>query len=96
MAAMTAQSLDRSRVVYVEWTDSSNTNGWQDSREVSELATGMHELDCWSVGFLIAETDDRVVISSSENPARDAISPLAIPKCAITLMETIREREARS
>jgi hypothetical protein len=77
-------SLERSPIVYVEWIDSSRSDGWADRKEIGVLAHGKDELLCWSVGLLIEESDDRIVISTSENPAHDAISPLAIPRCAIT------------
>jgi hypothetical protein len=73
-------------MVFVEWLDSTSPEGWRTTREVSDLADGRHELECWSVGLLIGESLDRIVISTSQNLQGDAISPLAIPKVAITRM----------
>lgn len=77
----------RQRMAYVEWIDSMRTDGWKEPREVDELANGRDELQCWSVGLLIDETPDRIVIATSSNPEGGALSPLAIPRCAITRMK---------
>lgn len=63
----------------VQWRDSAAGEGWENQdtarrSEVSEITT---------VGFLLAEYDDRIVLSGSTS-AYGALAPLAIPTECIT------------
>ena len=72
------------RFVYVEWIDSTRSDGWTDKDDVADLANAKHGLHCLSVGLLIEETANRIVVASSQDAARNALSPVAIPRAAIT------------
>jgi len=66
------------RCVYIEWVDSSYATGWvdaDDERKPCEIVT---------VGLVVRETDDHVTIASSLDANGNPLSPLTIPKVAIT------------
>jgi hypothetical protein len=73
-------------VVYVRWVDSSGTDGWCNKADMEKTIAHMRT-PMVSVGFLIDEGDDYILVSAhrSENPAEHAevYAPLAIPKSAI-------------
>jgi hypothetical protein len=71
------------RVVCVEWVDSNRTDGWIDACNVEQIAEEEDVLPVVSYGFLVAESVDRVVISTSVHATGAALSPLAIPRRAI-------------
>ena len=69
------------KVVCVEWIDSSSRFGWQDINENVDLRVV-------SIGFLILEKKDRIVLAKSialapKNEVQSFHSQMHIPKCAI-------------
>lgn len=74
------------RVVGLKWIDASSTRGWTNARDLPDLDT------VYSVGFLIKEADDYIVISSSRMSDREQFdAPLAIPRFAIQTIEDYGE-----
>lgn len=67
------------KIVEVFWVDSSSVAAWSDPDEMRDCS-----LECHSIGFMVDETPDRIVISHSVDPEGSAADPMAIPKCAIT------------
>lgn len=69
--------------VYVEWIDSSRLEGWTNRAEVEDLARARNGLACSSVGLLIEETADRIVVATSQDEAKNVLSAIVIPRAAI-------------
>ncbi len=75
-------------IVEVHWVDSQVYHGWAVNSAVKDV--GVDSLDCVSVGLLLEETADRIVLMLSYS--RDAKhSVLAIPKVAITKIVVVRK-----
>lgn len=73
----------------VRWIDSTSSYGWVTRKDVRQ-----EDLGVVSVGFLVAEYSDQVVLSAHIAPGCiDA--PMHIPKTAITSMEEIKDGEAQ-
>lgn len=75
----------------VDWLDSSSLSGWQ-TKSVIES----HRIDkCLSVGFLVSEDADQVILAQSKTYGRGANfhevvgELIAIPKFAIISMEKL-------
>ncbi len=71
-----------SRPVYVEWIDSATTHGWREP--VSD-----HDLECWTLGFLVAESDESVTIAASVSATQHVCDQITIPRASITLIRDI-------
>ena len=68
------------QVVWVEWVDASGGGGWTgDLREVQ----WDKDLRCWSAGFLLKSTRDRIVITTAISALNHAMDVLEIPRGAI-------------
>lgn len=71
--------------VYIEWIDSSSLNGWQDHDTVVKLTPYY----CRSVGLLVYEDDQHIIIATSETYGADGTfkkmytDPMSIPVSAI-------------
>lgn len=78
---------------YVEWLDSSSTSSWTPLSELKDTTVAR----CISVGFVVAESEEAVVLMQSFEPARDddhrdfGDHTITIPKFAITKQTTLRE-----
>ena len=71
------------KLIYVKWIDSSQCHGWILKEDLKAL-----DMNIDSCGFLINETSEYIVLSSSIGI--DCIcSPLQIPKIAIVSMDVI-------
>jgi hypothetical protein len=64
------------KIIHLEWLDSVSSGGWQMLDEKTDMKVE-------SIGFLMGETKDRVIITTSVY-GKTGESPMAIPKCAIT------------
>lgn len=71
--------ISKQTVVRIEWSDSSEVNGWIDK---DNLDGNCRVENVTSVGFLVKETDECVSISNSFSE-HQFNSPLTIPKFAI-------------
>lgn len=73
------------KAVEVAWVDSEHNADWA---TLSEILEGQTSLECRSIGYLIADKADRVVlatsVTASEEVEDDAVSAyITIPKQAI-------------
>lgn len=70
------------RVAYVRWVDSAGPDGW--TFDPLPIA-----LEVLTVGWVLAEDAQRVVLSASVATGDDGQyhSPIAIPRCAILQLE---------
>ena len=82
------------RVCLVDWLDSSGASGWQ----LIEDAAVMEPDPCTSVGFVIAETEDRLTLLQSFTNRKATAKAkdmgdhaLTIPKCSITRVVVLRK-----
>jgi hypothetical protein len=76
------------KVVSVAWVDSASHPYWQDADEKWDI------LRCHSVGFLIEENEYLVAIAQSaglDGDAKPWADVIVIPKCSISVMQTIKE-----
>ena len=73
------------RLVRVDWVDSHYANGWKDTDDIKPETP---HLEVFSVGWLIKETDDVVLLSAHFAPLQ-IHSPVWIPKVAITRMRDV-------
>ena len=73
----------------VTWLDAETRDGWRDH---GEAATDMSidSLEAQAIGWVIAETPDRLVLTSMRND-RSYASSVGIPKVAITKREVLRK-----
>lgn len=80
--------------VLVGWRDSNTFGGWRNARLQKELVTE-ETLDCASVGFLLVDEEDRIVLAQSLSFTGKEVSIakilsvsecLAIPKgCVVSI-----------
>ena len=77
------------KLVLVEWVDSCGENRWHAKRDAASLAISR----CWSVGAVISENDDQIVIAPNGDPAvGNVLYEMAIPRAAIKRMRNLRMR----
>jgi hypothetical protein len=92
-------ALKLNAIVGVKWVDSSRIDGWHPAQEMAHSIACPTELDCYSVGYLIAETPDRIVITTTLNGLDEesdgALSPVMIPKCSIVRMDRLSCRAVK-
>lgn len=82
------------RAVRVQWVDSVGCEGWQHMSDVTENLMQPGSMDHVSVGLLIEETPDRILIAlgSGANESETIHQPIVIPKCAITRLTDLEPR----
>jgi len=74
------------KLIFLEWLDSKGiTNQWEYFDEIESLKPSR----CFSVGFLIEETDQYKTIAQSLN-ASQVIGRMTIPRCAIQKITEIK------
>ena len=79
-------------MVRVEWRDSANMGRW---RPLSDVKDEPAYLDCVSVGFLLREGDDGVLLAGTHDTQKDpgdtnVNAPHVIPKGAVTSIKRLR------
>lgn len=79
------------RLVLVSWLDHCESDGevWQTTKQAGKRkAATVH-----SVGWLVRETEDRLVLSSSTVEGEDLVArPLVLVKAAVTRVEDLSRR----
>lgn len=70
-------------LVWVKWVDSHAFDGWKDAQEAVTKALSA-KLTCESCGWLIEETDDRIVLACHRDIECEKVDSIwVIPKFAI-------------
>ncbi len=70
------------RMVEVCWVDSSSCDAWQ---SVEDTLTAMRQsMACRSLGYLLANDPDRVILVGNLNDTGQVCASFAIPRVAIT------------
>lgn len=73
---------------YIEWVDSAQQSGWHHDDAFDDHGVA----GCRSVGFVMRETDDEVLLGQSQDYRHGNWSDvIAIPKVAITKSTTLRK-----
>jgi hypothetical protein len=67
---------DEAKILYVEWIDANSHAGWQDRSEIAKDASVSR---CYSIGFVIKETKEELVIATTVSDD-EANCWIAIPK----------------
>jgi hypothetical protein len=74
------------KLIFLEWLDSKGiTNQWEYFDDIEPMKPSK----CFSVGFLIEETDEYKTIAQSLN-ASQVIGRMTIPRCAIQRITEIK------
>lgn len=56
----------KNKIIYVEWNDSSSSNGWQNREDVANrVLKDKKYMLCRSVGFFVAENKEKLIICLS-------------------------------
>jgi hypothetical protein len=74
------------KLILIEWLDSKGiTNQWEYLNEIQSMKPSR----CFSIGFLIEETDQYKTIAQGLN-ASQVIGRMSIPRCAIQRITEIK------
>ena len=74
-------------IIDITWVDShGGDNGWEVVESLDDVLC--RPLECRSVGFVLKESDDCIVIAHNVSNGHDGVEPqftmgMTIPKCAI-------------
>lgn len=74
-------------VVEIYWVDSYTSIGWfsyEEGESPNPFTVDGAKKEIRSIGFLLHEDDDTITISTSMSQSHAYISPLSIPKVAVT------------
>lgn len=67
-------------LVEVEWMDTLTTIGWQDDHDLQELLAGEPGWPCITVGYLITQGPDRIVLCSTASAGLGKSEVTVIPR----------------
>lgn len=84
--------MSKDRIVHINWIDSGGDGRWLSREDVINQGGLAH---CESVGFLIHEDEDKIMIAGSVNktpPNNDVHAYLAIPKVAVLSITDLRRK----
>lgn len=81
---MPEMEFEKPRFAYIEWIDACGDGGWRRP----PFRKGV-DLRVKSMGFLVEEDEDAVVIAGSISGVGSADNPMTIPRSAITLYEEV-------
>jgi L-alanine-DL-glutamate epimerase-like enolase superfamily enzyme len=77
--------MKKGDIVYVRWDDSMGTTGWSEVSDYDRVLDDADYLRCESVGFLVGERPDRLLLALSKTKKGDrAADTITIPRAAIT------------
>jgi hypothetical protein len=77
--------------VQVEWVDSMADGGWSDREDAIRRAENPDVMNVSSVGYLVAEADDRLLLASSFGPHADIVQGcVQIPSAAVREVKELR------
>lgn len=77
-------------LIEVEWIDSTGRSDWHDPADARLLLSKMH---CRSVGYLVADEKDGIIISQGVGAYGGWLSSMAIPRAAVLKMVKLRADE---
>lgn len=86
----------RFKIIEVAWVDSEHESAWDTLSEVLE-ANESGSLECRSCGFLIADTEDRIILATSislehQNAEEQISAYITIPKQSILWTKELRRK----
>lgn len=81
-------------VVEVVWSDIATSIGWQEHAELEVAKTGPF-VTCLSVGYLVANEPDRVIIVQSISSDEAHAERTVIPKAVVRSIRKIAARRPR-
>lgn len=88
------KTKSRFKIVEVNWVDSEHHADWEKISDVIEEQSG--SLGCRSVGYLISDTEDRIILATSvsedEETEEQVSAYITIPKICITSQKELRKR----
>lgn len=89
MHKVNKSDVRKTKVLAIEWVDSTGQAGWAYSESADDFAAA----HIWSVGYLCFETAKAITISTSVSGGSGGVmAPLTIPKCAIVKRKTLNVR----
>lgn len=78
----------KNKLVEVEWIDSCSYHRWTDPDHLGEIAVPS---DCRSIGYLLVNDKDRiVVVQSLDDDGGSASEAMAIPKVCVKKIRTLK------
>jgi hypothetical protein len=81
------------KLIIVEWVDSNGDSRWHNKHDAA-CSKISH---CWSVGALLSQDEEQIVIAPSGDPAiGNVLYELAIPRVAVKRIRELRVREGMS
>ncbi len=80
------------RMVEVCWVDSNSCDAWQSVEDT--LATMRQSMACRSIGYLLADDPDRVILVGNLNDTGQVCASFAIPRVAITSLVNLSAEAA--
>lgn len=89
-----SKSFVKYKIVECIWLDSDHHGDWEKLSDVLEDQEG--NLECRSVGYLIADKEDRIILATSitnDDETEEQVSYyISIPKVAILSQKELRKR----
>lgn len=82
------------QIVYVQWRDSSGNEGWHNEQGIEKIKSESVWI-AYSVGWLVDQTDDRLIICGSMAENGSCGDFLKIPAEAITDLQILTDPEAK-
>jgi len=75
--------INNKRIVYVEWEDSFTSPGWRSREDYDDINIA-------TVGWLVAKSNEGIVITSSVSDSGNVMDQLHIPKSAIRKFKYVK------
>ena len=75
------------QIVKVTWLDSMSQDGWRDEEDAGDLTPST----CWTVGWVLKKTANRVTLSASRSDSGNCSQVIAIPRKCIVSIKTLEE-----
>jgi len=82
--------MEINKLVKIYWKDAASSEAWEDLNEVRDWASKTYVTPCETVGELILDTDDYVVVAASNNGEKTLYGDkVLIPKTLIDKTEEL-------
>lgn len=89
---MVSLNIKELKLERIRWLDAETWDNWQ-THEDALRTTTQGKIEADAIGFMIAETDDRVILAGMINE-QSVASIRSIPKCAIVWREELKGKRA--